>query len=101
MKVRISKHPKYPSYTTLFRWLREKPDFAVKYARAKQDFLEEMAAEIIEIVDARVPDADGNIDFDVPPPSRPLDKQQFEHMDRQVAHRKWLLAVSQPRKYGS
>lgn len=44
--VEVCSEPDMPSHTTVYRWLRTKPDFAVAYAQARQeqaDFLFDLA----------------------------------------------------------
>ena len=70
--------------------MEEHKDFAAKYAFAKDFNIKRMAGQIPDIVNARVPDKDGKIDWSLPPP--PLEKGKLAHIKLQVATRKWLLA---------
>ena len=83
----IFKHPKFPGAFTFSRWLEEHKDFAAKYAIAMEIKIKRWAAQIPDIVNGRVPDKDGKIDWSLPP----LNKQKLAHMKR-VATRNWLLA---------
>ena len=85
----LSEAPPEPALrgvSTFWRWLEEHKDFAANYALAKEFKIKRWAAQIPDIVNARVPDKDGKID---PPP---LGKGMRAHIKLRVATRKWLLA---------
>ena len=86
----IVKLPKFPGAITFMRWLKEHQDFAANYALAKEIKIKRWAAQIPDIVNGRVPDKDGKIDWSLPPPS--LGKGMRAHIKLRVATRKWLLA---------
>lgn len=86
----LFKHPKFPGFSTFWCWLKEHKDFAAKYALAQEIKIKRLPARVSDIVNARVPDKDGKIDWSLPPP--PLDKGTLAHIKLQVATRKWLLA---------
>jgi hypothetical protein len=93
----ICRQTDMPSITTALVWLRDKPDFAALYARARECCIELMAHEIAEIADTPV---EAYI-------SRETEKGVFiekrdaiEHRRLQVDTRKWLLSKMAPHKYG-
>lgn len=47
----ICRDPTMPALQTIFRWLREKEDFAKSYAIAKEECAEAMVEDIMEIAD--------------------------------------------------
>lgn len=83
------------SQPTLWKWLGEDGEFSKRYARAKEDCADYLAAEIIEIADDGRNDTqvteDGNVitDHDVIARSR-----------LRVDARKWYASKLAPKKYG-
>lgn len=76
--------------STFCRWVDEDADLAERYTRAREDLIERMAAEVLEISDADVPElADGKKDWAA------VQKHRL-----QVDSRKWLLSKIAPKKYG-
>lgn len=76
--------------STFCRWVDEDADLAERYARARDDLIERMAAEVLEISDADVPElVDGKKDWAA------VQKHRL-----QVDSRKWLLSKLAPKKYG-
>lgn len=72
------------------RWVDEDPTLAEEYARAREDLVEYIANQTIELADAPVGTTDsGTTD------SGAVAKQRL-----QVDTRKWLLSKLAPRKYG-
>ena len=71
-------------------WLNEDDELAANYARAREDLLERMAQEVIDLSDKEVPETgDGKKDW-----------QAIQKHKLQVDTRKWLLSKLAPRKYG-
>lgn len=87
-----------PAISTLFKWLREKPEFTQQYARATEERTEAMAEDILDIAD------DGSNDL------MTIQKgdQTYEVENREVTNRsrlrvdtrKWLMSKMKPKKYG-
>ena len=76
--------------STLNCWLNDDPDLAAEYARAREDLIEFVAAETIQIADAPVGTTDnGSTD------SGAVQKQKL-----QVDTRRWLLSKLAPKKWG-
>ena len=76
--------------STLSRWVDEDEKLAEQYARAREELIEKIAAEIIEIADQPVGTNDkGSTDAGA------VQKQRL-----QVDTRKWLLSKLAPKKYG-
>lgn len=78
------------SQSTFAEWARENKDLAVEYARAREDLIEFMAQQIIEIADAPVGSTD----------SGATDTGAVQKQRLQVDARKWLLSKLAPKKYG-
>ena len=84
--------------TTIFKWLREREDFAKQYARATEERTEALAEDILDIAD------DGSNDFmtitkgDV---SYEVENKEVTNRSRlRVDTRKWLMSKMKPKKYG-
>jgi hypothetical protein len=76
--------------STFVGWCDADPDLADKYARAREELIEGMAAEILELSDSAVPlTHDGKQDW-----------QAIQQRKLQVDSRKWLLSKLAPKKYG-
>lgn len=77
-------------HSTFLGWVAADKELADKYARAREDLIEHIAAETLEIADAEVGFTDtGSTDTGA------VQKQRL-----QVDTRKWLLSKLAPRKYG-
>ena len=77
-------------HSTFLLWVSEDESLADRYARAREDLIEHMAAETLAIADAPVGSTEhGTTD------SGAVAKQRL-----QVDTRKWLLSKLSPRKYG-
>lgn len=70
-------------------WLGEDEDLAARYALAREDLIERIANEIVEISDKDVEIQDGKRDWAA------VQKHKL-----QVDTRKWLLSKLAPKKYG-
>lgn len=77
-------------HSTFMGWLEGDADLADRYARARENLIERMANEILEISDQDVEiQADGKKDWAA------VQKHKL-----QVDTRKWLLSKLAPKKYG-
>jgi len=77
-------------HSTFFDWVRDDKQLANNYARAREDLIEHIASETLQIADAEVGFTDsGSTDHGA------VQKQRL-----QVDTRKWLLSKLAPRKYG-
>lgn len=95
----ICKDETLPSVTTVLKWLREIPEFAAQYARAKEEQADFMCEEMIDIAD------DGSNDTirGVKPNGQEYEMEDKEWTSRsklRVETRKWLAAKLKPKKYG-
>jgi len=89
-----------PSVQTIFSWLRLKPEFLDRYARAKNEAADALVEEMLDIADdgsndwMEVHDKDGAcIGY----------KVNGEHVQRsrlRVDSRKWIASKLKPKKYG-
>ena len=78
------------SNSTFATWVTEDAELAENYARAREDMIERMAQEVLDLSDKEVPETgDGRKDW-----------QAIQKHKLQVDTRKWLLSKLAPRKYG-
>ena len=78
------------SHSTFIRWADEDAELANNYARAREDLIERMAQEVLDLSDKDVGEtSDGKKDWAA------IQKHKL-----QVDTRKWLLSKLAPKKYG-
>jgi hypothetical protein len=78
------------SQSTFNLWVNEDAELAAEYARAREDLIERIANEVIELSDADV----GML------PDGKKDWAAVQKHKLQVDTRKWLLSKLAPKKYG-
>lgn len=87
-----------PTRETVRTWLRDKPEFSAQYARAHEEYADEVFEEMLEIAD------DGRNDFVEKHTQRgtfvALDDEAVSRSRLRVDTRKWILARLAPKKYG-
>jgi len=87
-----------PTYTTFKAWLNENDSLSAQYARAKEDQIEHMAEEVVDIADTGTNDWMAEND-----PDNPGYRANGEHIQRsklRIDTRKWLMGKLKPKKYG-
>jgi hypothetical protein len=78
------------SHSTFLKWVSEDESLRDSYAHAREDLIERMAQEVLELSDSEVPETgDGKKDW-----------QAIQKHKLQVDTRKWLLSKLAPKKYG-
>lgn len=87
-----------PAISTLFKWIREKPEFTQQYARATEERTEAMAEDILDIADDGSNDLmtiqKGDVTYEV-------ENREVTNRSRlRVDTRKWLMSKMKPKKYG-
>lgn len=76
--------------STFNRWVDANAKLAEDYAHAREDLIERMANDVLELADSEVPETgDGKRDW-----------QAIQQRKLQVDSRKWLLSKLAPKKYG-
>jgi len=94
--VKICQAPDMPGIATIFRWVRDHPEFKEMYVIAKETQAEILIEEALDIVDDDSQDilesADGKIVFN---------RVRIQRCKMQVEHRRWTAAKLLPRKYGA
>lgn len=77
-------------HSTFLGWVNQDSTLADNYAHAREDLIERMAQEVLELSDSEVPETgDGKKDW-----------QAIQKHKLQVDTRKWLLSKLAPKKYG-
>ena len=92
--AKITQSAHMPNPVTIYRWLREKPDFQQRYADARRDGAHCLADQIQDIVDTEplaVFDEAGN---------KRSDAGSIAHNRLRMDARKWLAAKYLPKVYG-
>ena len=96
--LQISKDPDFPGESTVYEWLQKFPDFAEKYARARELQAEHYAAEIIALADNPV---EGRKVVIKPDGSEEITiGDTVERTRLQIDARKWYASKLAPKKYG-
>lgn len=88
--VTICKAPHLPHHSTIFEWIHKRPEFAERYARAKEEAADYLADQIVEIADEAPPTLE----------SGATDNGAVQHQRLRVEARKWTAAKLKPKKYG-
>ena len=86
----ICQGEQMPDRKSVRRWVKDRPEFALLYAEAKEDAADAFAEELIEISDEAVPTDDrGRLDAGT------VQKQRLK-----IDTRKWIASKLKPRSYG-
>ena len=94
----VCSYDDMPAISTLFKWIREKPEFSQQYAYATQERTEAMAEDILDIADDGSNDLmtiqKGNESYEIE------NKEVTNRSRLRVDTRKWLMSKMKPKKYG-
>ena len=99
----IGRDESMPCTTSLFKWLREIPEFAQQYAKAKEESADAMAEDSLDIADNQLEQpliVDGlplQIDGKV---VMVKDAVSVNHAKLRIDTRKWYASKLKPKKYG-
>lgn len=95
LKRLCKENPHWPSYNTIYKWLRQHPIFSDLYAYSKKEQVTCLVDEILDIADDgsqdEIIDNDGNV------------RQNSEFINRsriRIDTRKWIATKLVPRLYG-
>ena len=93
----ICREDGMPHISTVFDWLSAEPDFADKYARAREQQADKLADEIVSIADEAVvlakTDESGAVEL-------ALDSVAVARNRLRIDARKWVASKLKPKKYG-
>lgn len=94
----ISKAEGMPAMSTMFLWLREHKEFSEQYAKAKEEGVDALVEELLDIAD------DGSNDWmEINDEDNPGYKFNGEHYQRsrlRIDTRKWIASKLKAKKYG-
>lgn len=94
----ICQNEHFPEPRTVYRWLMQNADFCQRYARAKEDSLQILEDELLELADnTRLGEivtlkGDGTEERKI--------ADMLDHRKLQIETRKWLMGKLKPKKYG-
>ncbi len=87
-----------PNKSTVFRWLEALPDFATKYARAREFQADSMADDIVDIADT--PQIGVKTKTNEKGEVETTEGDMIEHRKLRIAARQWTAEKLRPKKYG-
>lgn len=88
----VCSSKKMPSVATVFKWMRDYPEFLNQYARAKEESSDAMAEEILDIADDSL---------SVIEEGQEKKASAYAQAQRlRVDTRKWIMSKMKPKKYG-
>lgn len=96
----VCRDPDMPCMTTVFKWLREKEEFAQQYARAKEESCDALFEDIISIADDGTNDWMERNDAEGNNIGWQLNGEHVQRSRLRVDTRKWALSKLKPKKYG-
>lgn len=88
------KNKKFPSYDTIYKWIRENKEFAENYARAKQAQAEKLMDQIHDEEDKLEKLV---LDDEIDPKTKNALVQTYR---LKIDNLKWILCKLLPKKYG-
>lgn len=94
----ICSDAKFPEPMTVYRWMLANPEFREGYARAKEDQLQILEDEILQLADNTQMGEIVTLKADGTEERKQAD--MIEHRKLQIESRKWLMAKLKPKKYG-
>jgi len=89
-----------PAMSTVFKWLRERPDFSQQYARAKAEAADVLVEEILDIADDATNDWMEVHAKDAVAAGYRLNGEHVQRSRLRIDTRKWIAAKLKPKKYG-
>lgn len=94
----VCKNDWCPEGVTIFKWMREMPEFLSQYEKAKQESADALAEEIMDIADTPMEGDEVTINADG---SKVIKKgDMLGHRRLQIDSRKWIMSKMKPKKYG-
>lgn len=94
----ISKQSDMPASSTIYDWLAKYPEFAERYAKARENQADMFAEEILEIADTASNDWMESNDPDNV--GYKLNGEAIQRSKLRIDTRKWLAGKLRPKKYG-
>jgi hypothetical protein len=87
---KVLREPGMPDGVTVRKWLREREEFALAYARAKESGIDSLVEEALHIVDEPPPNT----------PSGSTDSGYVAWAKERAGFRRWMAERMAPKKYG-
>jgi len=94
--LKVCEAPDMPGIATIFRWLREHPEFQEMDVLARETQAEVLLEEALDLVDN-----DANDIIHTPDGKIVFNRLALQRCKMQVEHRRWIAAKLLPRKYGT
>lgn len=99
----VGRDDAMPAISTLFKWIREIPEFSEQYTKAKVESAEAFAEDMVDIADNQVSqplivegkpvEVDGKMVM-------VMDNVAVNHAKLRIDTRKWAASKLKPKKYG-
>jgi len=99
----VCRDDSMPVLTTIFRWLREKPEFKQQYDIAKEESADSHADQMVDIADNEVSQpliVEGKPLLVDGKPIMIVDSVAVAHAKLRIDTRKWAASKLKPKKYG-
>jgi hypothetical protein len=94
----ICSSPEMPERSTIYLWLRTKPELVNQYARAKEDSADALIEDMQDIADDATNDfmtvKKGDAEYEIE------NKEWSNRSKLRVETRKWIASKLKPKKYG-
>lgn len=96
----VTKADDMPAMSTIFRWLRENPEFQEQYARAKEEAADAFIEDMQDIADDGTNDWMERYDKDGEMIGWQLNGEHVQRSRLRIDTRKWIASKLKPKKYG-
>ena len=95
----VCKGEDMPSMSTVFKWLRERPDFSQQYTKAKEESADALVEEMLDIADDGTNDWMEQHNQEGEAVGYKLNGEAVQRSRLRVETRKWIAAKLKPKKY--
>lgn len=95
----VCKADDMPSMSTVFKWLRERPEFSQQYTKAKEESADALVEEMLDIADDGTNDWMEVHDKDGEAAGYKINGEAVQRSRLRVETRKWIAAKLKPKKY--
>lgn len=96
----VCRSDEMPDKTTVFKWLRERPEFLAQYTRAKEESADALTDEMLEISDDATNDWMERHNEDGENTGWQVNGEHIQRSRLRIETRKWLASKLKPKKYG-
>lgn len=95
----VCKADDMPAMSTVFKWLRERPEFSQQYTKAKEESADALVEEMLDIADDGTNDWMEVHDKDGEAAGYKINGEAVQRSRLRVETRKWIAAKLKPKKY--